>query len=96
MILMFGRDIEEAYLRNEHLQLQVCFDGGYVDLWNLTTDESVTSWSADEYMEYQDQGQRLFEDVVETCLHYGVQMKVVSEELPVHKYRPTGGGQPLC
>lgn len=77
MIIGAGRLIEQVQEAGHDVQLQVSMTSGYIDLYDTTADKPLTSWSEDEIIEYQDVGQRLLEDVMETALHYGVPIKVV-------------------
>lgn len=80
--LKVSLDIQDAQLRSEQLQLQVCFDAGYIDLYNITTDEAITSWDSAEIIEYQDrEGRRLLEDIMYTALYYNIPVKVVEHEV---------------
>jgi len=80
-VLMVAHDITEAYRKGHELQLQVCMDGGFIDLYNITTGEPVTSWSDEEIIEYQDAENRLLlADIMHTAIEYDVPIKVVTWE----------------
>lgn len=77
MIIGASSLIEDAQAVGHDVQLQVSFSGGYIDLYDVDADEALTSWSDEEIIEYQDQGQPLLADIMDTCMYYDVLIKVV-------------------